>query len=176
MRQFTRRKKDRVQIYFRCPEKMNRIVDMFNRFDSTDIVFTAKFLYGTDLDPEGAEPRIARFRTRLGCGWMGRDAKVHKIYGIWGLKGIGITINIFRYNHYVDISFCTIGNIKDREDIIHLGEPEGIDYKSCYSPFPLIEIEDVIEYEDFLDEWGEVNYMGREILNWEEEAIQGQVD
>jgi hypothetical protein len=48
MRQFTRRKEDRVEIYFGCLEEMDRITDMLKRVDHTDIMFTAEFLDGSD--------------------------------------------------------------------------------------------------------------------------------
>ena len=42
MRQFMRRADLRIQLYFNCPEKMDRITRMLKRVDYRDIMFTIK--------------------------------------------------------------------------------------------------------------------------------------
>jgi hypothetical protein len=75
------------------------------------------------------------------------------------------------------MNYCTIRNLKDKEDVVYLGEPAGIYYKSGHNPFPpAYEMEDYMDMEDILMERSEINGMANIVLCWEEEALQGQVD
>ena len=69
------------------------------------------------------------------------------------------------------MNYCTIRNLKDKEDVVYLGEPAGI----YYFP-PAYEMEDYMDMEDILMERSEINGMANIVLCWEEEALQGQVD
>ena len=96
MRQFTRREEETVQIYFYCPEKMDRIISMLKRVDFTDIMFTTKFLCLNDELPEDdGSAKVAGHKIKFGKGWMGKNAEIHRISNILGEpKGITVSIDV----------------------------------------------------------------------------------
>ena len=65
MRQFTRRKEERVQLYFNCLEKMDYIERMLKRVDYMDTMFT--------MEVRG-ENGPTKLKVKFGKGWMGKGA------------------------------------------------------------------------------------------------------
>ena len=71
------------------------------------------------------------------------------------------------------MNYCTIRNLKDKEDVVYLGEPAGIYYKSGYNPFlPVYEMEDIIEMEVMFMERSKINGMANIVMCWEEENLE----
>ena len=165
-------KGETVRLYFNRPDIVNSIKEMLSRADYKDITFTVE-----DVLHRGRTLRTVKHRIKLGNGWMGKDYKINWVYGVWGLKGVEITIRMSGYTRRTCIGQCAIGS---PEHTISLGDPITVAYEHEKCPWKSMEYymirEDDIDHLNLNDERDEVNYMGREILNWEEEAIQGQVD
>ena len=93
------------QMYFNCPEKMDRIERICkytNYEDMTVIISTI-----------GERGLIAKHRIKFGKGWIGRNAKIRGVdYVSGGPKGI--------------IIFITISESESPKDRIHLGIPTDI--------------------------------------------------
>ena len=167
--------KERVQIYFNCPDKMERIERMLKRADYDDVSLTLTYT--------GPTGRPAWLRIRFGSGWTGRGAKIQGVdYLYGGRKGIIVFITISS-NLYI-INSC---RLRGPENTIHLGNPTEITYDWDDDTCCTVRWR---EEEEEMDEihW-EVTEISNEVLNWEEEkqinmqmaaemeeALQGQVD
>ena len=116
---------------------MDRIISMLKRVDYTDIMFTMEFLcVNGELPEDDGTVKIAVHRVKFGKGWMGKNAEIHRISNLWGQpKDITVSINIFKYAYFINIGFCAISNLRDREDVVHLDGPSGINYKYCWDSF-----------------------------------------
>jgi hypothetical protein len=77
---------------------------MLSRADYKDITFTVE-----DVLHRGRTLKKTKHRIKLGNGWMGKNYKINWVYGIWGLKGVKITIRMSKYTRRTCIGQCTIG-------------------------------------------------------------------
>ena len=101
------------QMYFNCPEKMDRIerICTYTKYDDMTVI----------ISTIGERGLIAKHRIKFGKGWMGRNAKIRGVdYVSGGPKGIIIFITI---SESVDVIDCWLESPKDR---IHLGIPTDI--------------------------------------------------
>ena len=103
-----RRVIDKVQLYFNCPGKMDRIERMCKYTNYEDMTVIISTISERDL--------IAKHRIKFGKGWMDRNAKIRGVdYVSGGPKGIIIFITI---SESVDVIDCWLESPKDS---IHLG-------------------------------------------------------
>ena len=141
MRQFTGRKE--VKLYFNCYGRMDHIIRMLKRVDYRDIMFTMEVLCEND--------GLAKLKVKFGKGWMGKNAEIYKVNNLKGEpKGIMVHITISESTFPYD---CCIENLKDKKDVVYLGEPSDIIYPFTWRPFPTI---DEIEKEIEMDEIREI--------------------
>ena len=110
---FFRRSNNEVQLYFNCPEGMDRIAMMCKYINYEDMTVII-----TTIGEWGLEET---HRIKFGKGWMGRNAEIRGVnYLYGGPKGIIIFITI---SESVDVVDCLLESPKDR---IHLGPPTDI--------------------------------------------------
>jgi hypothetical protein len=110
-----RRTNTKVQLYFNCPEMMDRIARMCKYTNYEDMAVIILTIGESDL--------IAKHRIKFGKGWMGKDAGIKGVnYDSGGPKGIRILITIYES---IDVIDCWLKSPKDR---INLGEPTDIVY------------------------------------------------
>jgi hypothetical protein len=110
-----RRTDTKVQLYFNCPEKVDRIGRMCKSTNYEDMTVIISAIGERDL--------IAKHIIMFGKGWMGKDAGIKGVgYVSEGPKGIRILITI---SESIDVIDCWLESLEDR---IHLGEPTDIVY------------------------------------------------
>jgi hypothetical protein len=149
--------KERVQIYFNCPDKMERVERMLKRADYEDVSLTLTYT--------GPTGRPAWLRIRFGSGWTGRGAEIQGVdYLYGGRKGIIVFIPISSNLHI--INSC---RLRGPENTIHLGNLTEISYYWDDDPFCPVRWR---EEEEEMDEiHREVTEISNEVLNWEEENL-----
>jgi hypothetical protein len=125
MRQFAARKE--VKLYFNCYGRMDRIIRTPKRVDYRDFMFTMEVLRN-EFDGK------AKLKVKFGRGWMGKNAEVYWVNNLKGEpKGIIVSITISESTFPYD---CCIENMKDKEDVVYLGEPSDIIYPFTWRFFP----------------------------------------
>ena len=109
---FFRRSNNEVQLYFNCPEKMDRIARMCKYTNYEDMTVI------TTIGEGGLEEK---HRIKFGKGWMGRNAEIRGVDYFYGSpKGIIIFITI---SESVDVIDCRLESPEDR---IYLGLPTDV--------------------------------------------------
>jgi hypothetical protein len=71
-----RRTDNKVQLYFNCPEKMDRIVRMCRYTGYKDMTVIILTMGGIDI--------VAKHRIKFGKGWMGRNAEIRGVDYVYG--------------------------------------------------------------------------------------------
>ena len=121
------RSNTKVQLYFNCPEKMDRIARMCketNYEDMTLIISTKNPFTG----------RQAKHRIRFGKGWMEKDAEIQLVDYIYGgSKGIIIFTTV---SDCVEVIDCWLECPRNR---IHLGRPTDFEIGWDVRPWILME-------------------------------------
>ena len=109
----SRRMDNKVQLYFNCSEKMDRIARMCKHTDYKDMTVI--------ISTMGKIGLIVKHSIKFGKGWMCRNAEIRGAYYLYGgLKGIHILITISESFVVID---CWLESPEDR---IHLGPPTDI--------------------------------------------------
>jgi hypothetical protein len=169
-----RRTDNKVQLYFNCPEKIDRIVRICRYTDYKDMTVIILTMGGIGI--------VAKHKIKFGKGWMGRNAGIRGVdYVYGGLKGIHILITI---SESVDVTDCWLESPEDR---IRLGIPTDIINNWFHKCMSWEEWSEEREERRAIDaENGEVTEEARigEMEMLEEmlieaemrEALQGQVD
>ena len=113
---FFRRSNNEVQLYFNCPEKMNRIKRLCKYTNCEDMTVIISTI--------GEKGLVVKHRITFGKGWMGRNAEIRGVdYVSGGPKGINIFITI---SESVDVIDCQLESPKDG---ICLGLPTDVTNK-----------------------------------------------
>jgi hypothetical protein len=163
-----------TRLYFNRRDIVNSIKEMLSRADYKDITFNVE-----DVLHRGRTLKKAKHRIKLGNGWMGKDYKINWVYGIWGLKGVEITIRMSKYTRRTCIGQCTIGNLGHT---ISLDYPIMVTYEHARCTEESMEYyirnEDDTDRSDLEDERDEANRIGMEmqIEHETEEVLWDQVD
>jgi hypothetical protein len=121
-----RKKIIRAVLIFNCSEIVDRIERMLKRVSYGDIIITLELEKPILDGPFAGRNRTSKINVRLGEGWMGKGAEIGSlIYNANG-KPYGIIV-IFNISDLTpEIRRCSIKNLKNTEDTIHLGESEVI--------------------------------------------------
>ena len=101
---------------------------------------------------------------------MGKNAGIYRINNLKGEpKGIMVYITISESTFPYE---CCIEHLKDKKDVVYLGEPSDIIYPFTWRRFPTTdEIEKKIEMDEIREIQRELGEISDEILNWEKETL-----